>query len=213
MNCAPVIEIGLLEPKTFDLKELADRTVEYGQPIRCNDPKCDRHCEINMIHVCGQKIPFGGACNKYYNAKRKVNYDIEKLNHIAYRRHLVFNKYMQPRTDLPENAITVGLNKSFQVNTLAPMYFAFFNSLGCKVVMSENVIQSAIDKGTTSFCLSGQISLGLFQDLLDKKPDYIFMPQIMEMYDKNGWTMQLFYLENGRAEIRGVLEQKEEFKV
>ena len=39
------------------------------------------------------------------------------------------------------------------------------------------------------------------------------MPQIMAMYDKNGWEMGLFYLENGHAEIRGMMEQKEAFDV
>lgn len=39
------------------------------------------------------------------------------------------------------------------------------------------------------------------------------MPQIMDLYDKNGWEMGLFYLENGHAEIRGMLDLKEEFDV
>lgn len=39
------------------------------------------------------------------------------------------------------------------------------------------------------------------------------MPQIMELYDKNGWEMGMFYLENGHAEIRGMLDLKEEFDV
>ena len=39
------------------------------------------------------------------------------------------------------------------------------------------------------------------------------MPQIMNLYDKNGWEMGLFYLENGHAEIRGLFEVKEEFDV
>ena len=39
------------------------------------------------------------------------------------------------------------------------------------------------------------------------------MPQIMELYDKNGWEMGLFFLENGHAEIRGMLDLKEEFDV
>lgn len=39
------------------------------------------------------------------------------------------------------------------------------------------------------------------------------MPQTMEMYDKNGWEMGLFYLEKGHAEIRGMLDLKEEFDV
>ena len=39
------------------------------------------------------------------------------------------------------------------------------------------------------------------------------MPQIMAMYDKNGWEMGMFYLEDGHAEIRGMLDQKEAFDV
>ena len=38
-------------------------------------------------------------------------------------------------------------------------------------------------------------------------------PRIAEMYDKNGWEMGIFYLENGHAEIRGMMEQKEAFDV
>ena len=38
-------------------------------------------------------------------------------------------------------------------------------------------------------------------------------PQIMAMYDKNGWEMGLFYLKNGHAEIRGLMDLKEEFDV
>lgn len=39
------------------------------------------------------------------------------------------------------------------------------------------------------------------------------LPQIMALYDKNGWEMGLFYLENGHAEIRGMMDLKEEFDV
>ncbi|MBQ6655425.1 MAG: pyridoxamine 5'-phosphate oxidase family protein [Erysipelotrichaceae bacterium] len=38
-------------------------------------------------------------------------------------------------------------------------------------------------------------------------------PQIMGLYDANGWEMGMFYLENGHAEIRGLFELKEEFDV
>ena len=62
------------------------------------------------------------------------------------------------------------------------MYFNFFKELGCRVVLPDTVSQTGIDKGMTSFCLSGQIALGMFEDLLAKEPDYIFMPQIKEMH-------------------------------
>ncbi len=38
-------------------------------------------------------------------------------------------------------------------------------------------------------------------------------PQIMEMYDKNGWEMGLFYLDKGHAEIRSIMDLKDEFDV
>ncbi|MDO5853524.1 MAG: pyridoxamine 5'-phosphate oxidase family protein [Thermoplasmata archaeon] len=39
------------------------------------------------------------------------------------------------------------------------------------------------------------------------------MPDIMGLYDRNGWEMGLFYLEDGHAEIRGMMDLKEEFDV
>ena len=39
------------------------------------------------------------------------------------------------------------------------------------------------------------------------------MPQIMNLYDKNGWEMGMFYIENGHAEIRGMMDLKDEFDV
>ena len=38
-------------------------------------------------------------------------------------------------------------------------------------------------------------------------------PDIMSMYDQNGWEMGTFYLADGHAEIRGMMDLKEEFDV
>ena len=37
------------------------------------------------------------------------------------------------------------------------------------------------------------------------------MPEIMALYDKNGWEMGLFFLEDGHVEIRDLFKVKEEF--
>ena len=37
------------------------------------------------------------------------------------------------------------------------------------------------------------------------------MPKIMALYDKNGWEMGLFFLEDGHVEIRDLFKVKEEF--
>lgn len=57
----------------------------------------------------------------------------------------------------------------------------------------------------------GTVKIVKDDDLLKKVREA--MPQIMSLYDKNGWEMGMFYLENGHAEIRGMLDQKEAFDV
>ncbi len=177
-----LFNIGNLDKKEFSLPELAERKVEYGKPFKCHGhlENCDIGCEVAMIHINNKKIPFGGACNKYYNLKNNKNYDIKNLNHIEKRVDLLFedNKIVKPA----KKDIVIGINRSFQINTLYPMFYTFFNELGCKVVMPDHATQEGIDKGLTSFCLSGQISLGMFDTLLKLEPDYIFMPQIMEIH-------------------------------
>ncbi len=179
-----MINNGLIEKKDFNLKELFEREVSFGKNFICQGiaENCDRKCEVNMIIVKDKKIPFGGACNKYYNLAHKIKYEIDHLNHVEKRRELLYEKFTQVSDKVNNSSPVVGINRSFQTNTLYPFYFNFFNELGCRVVLSEEVQPGAVDKGMTSFCLSGQISLGMFADLLTKKPDYIFMPQIMEMH-------------------------------
>ncbi len=179
-----LIEIGLIEKKEFDLKELAERKAVYGKSFICQGKpeNCDRKCEINIIEIEGKKFPFGGACNKYYNQLHNIRYEVSKYNHVVKRRELLFEKFVRKDYKVKENAPVVGLNRSFQINTLYPMFYTFFAELGCKVVLPEEVRQSGIDKGMTSYCLSGQVALGMFEDLLLKKPDFIFIPQIKEMH-------------------------------
>ena len=57
----------------------------------------------------------------------------------------------------------------------------------------------------------GQAKVVKDAELLEKVRQTI--PQIMAFYDQNGWEMGLFYLEKGHAEIRGMMDLKEEFDV
>lgn len=179
-----MLGLGLLQEGEFDLGALSVRDVAYGKSFVCHgtSENCDRRCEISMIEIEGKKFPFGGACNKYYNQLHRLKYDVAEFNHVADRREMLYERFTRPRTDLAPNALRVGLNRSFQINTLYPLYFTFFNELGCRVVLSDTVHQSGIDKAQTSLCLSAQVAMGLFEDLLAKKPDVIFMPQLLEMH-------------------------------
>ncbi len=177
------IELGLLDKKEFDLKELLEREVKYKKPFICpgGKEKCDLGCEVNRIVIEGKTYPFGGACDKYYGVKSKANINAEDYDFVKKRQRLLFGKYAPP-ADLPEDAKTVGINLSFHTYNLYPLYYNFFTKLGFKVVLPDGPDDDGLEREATSFCYPGQLSLCMFQDLLRKDTDYLFVPNILEMH-------------------------------
>lgn len=177
------INLGILEEKRFSLKELAERDVNYGKPFYCpgGREKCDLKCSINIIKIDDKKYPFGGACNKYYNINQSAQVNPDDYDFVKIRQKLVYQKYAS-KENLPDSAKTVGINRSFQTHTLYPLYSHFFTRLGYRVVLSENIESEGIERELTSLCYPGQLSMGLFQDLLNKNTDFIFVPNILEMH-------------------------------
>ena len=180
------IELDLIEEQAFDLDDLINRKVEYGKSFVCagGAEKCDRKCSVSIIQINGKKYPFGGACNKYYNLHEEHNADIKENNLINLRQELVFDKYLYP-ADLPREAKTIGIPKSFLTNTLFPLYFNFFIQLGFKIVLGDNVKQLGIEKKESAFCFPVELAHGFFQDLIDRKVDYIFLPHVLEVYNRD----------------------------
>lgn len=180
------LSLGLLKPGKFDLKELADREVRYKKSFVCAGGKelCDLKCSINMIEIQGKTYPFGGACNKYYSLNQQQQIETEEYDYVKVRQDLMFGKYA-PKKDLPQNAMTVGLNGSFHTHTLYPLYYNFFTELGYNIYMSNDPKEEGMERELSSFCYPAQLSLGLFQDLIDNNCDYYFLPGIMEMYTED----------------------------
>ncbi|MCX7832682.1 MAG: acyl-CoA dehydratase activase [Ignavibacteria bacterium] len=176
------IELGLLERCEFDLNDLINRKFKYSSNFECagGAEKCDRKCNISIIEVGRKKYPFGGACSKYYNERLKLKSEPEKYNLVKLRQEFVYRKYS---TDIIaiESGPTIGISKSFLTNTIYPLYYLFFSKLDFKVVLSDNVDSRGADKIRTSYCYPVEIAHGLFQDLIEKNVDYIFLPHITQM--------------------------------
>lgn len=176
-------KLGLLQKSNFVLDELISREVTYLKPFICKGGKehCDIGCEINLIQVEGKKYPFGGACNKYYSLLQNMKVDSTNYDYVKIREKIIFEDFAQ-KTNLNPNAKTIGINYSFHTHTLYPLYFNFFDQLGFNVVLSDEFDERGYSRELTSFCYPAQLSLGLFQNLLNKNTDYIFIPNIYEMY-------------------------------
>ena len=176
------ISNGLLPAERFDLQTLVERDVVYKKPFTCGGgkEKCDRRCEIAMIEIEGQKYPFGGACNRYYNLRHKVRYDIQKLDLVRMRQDLIYNQYgtAGPQDNRIKRRGSIGFNRSFLVNTYYPLYSHFFAELGYEIVMPDSPSQEGVDQRNASFCYPVELAHGFFFSLLELEnpPDYIFLP-------------------------------------
>ena len=173
------LELGLLKEVEFDFDQLINREFKPGRDFVCfgGGEDCDRQCKISLIEVEGKKYPFGGACNKYYNQRLNLTAETEANDYVKIRQDLVFKKY----ASLPAGSgQTMGIARSFLTNTFFPFYYNFFTKLGLRVVVSEKVEAEGVDKIRSSFCYPVEIAHGLFQDLINQQPDYIFLPHITQ---------------------------------
>jgi len=173
---------GLMAEEHFYLNTLANREVRYGKAFTCKGgkEKCDRRCKIAIIELEGQKYPFGGACNKYYNLRHNIKYDVANLDLVRIRQQLVFEKHAaKPSTQKREKIRgRVGINRSFMVNTYYPLYSTFFAELGFEPVMPDSSSQEGFDHKNAAFCYPAELAHGFFYSLLqmDTPPEYIFLP-------------------------------------
>ncbi len=187
------IRTGLMEEKKFDLSSLAGREVFYEKPFICGGDTegCDRKCEIAVINIEGNKHPFGGACNRYYNLRNKLNVDTNEMNLVRMRQHLVFEKYaacLSEEKRVVKRGV-VGINRSFQINTYYPLFSTFFSELGFKIVMPDRTTQEGAEKLETQFCFPAELAHGFFDRLLKTKDhlDFIFLPHLKAIPSLQGY--------------------------
>jgi predicted CoA-substrate-specific enzyme activase len=196
--------LGLLDAGSFDLAELAAREVSYGKSFTCpgTKEKCDRGCNVNVIKIKDRKYPFGGVCNKYYNAAHHLEIDPRPFDLVARRQDALYGRNGHKRQlaaelggtsvsaanrvdDETKTRKSIGLSRSFFVNSLYPLYHRFFSELGLEVIVSDTVDPEGIARTYSSFCFPAEISHGMLMDLVKKNPDYLFLPRVYEMSVEN----------------------------
>ena len=188
------IETGLMNERQFSLETLVNREVTYDKTFICKGgrEKCDRRCEIALIEIEGKKYPFGGACNRYYNLRRNLRYDVEKLDLVRLRQKLIFEKYgvKKPQEIGYKCRGTIGFNRSFLVNNYYPLYSNFFVALGYEVVLPDVASQEGIDQRNAAFCFPAELAHGFFYQLLESENqlDFLFLPHFKAVpnVDDNG---------------------------
>ncbi len=173
---------GLLAEGRFDLEALAGRAVAYHGGFTCRGgrERCDRRCPIRLIEVEGKKFPFGGACNRYENLRRRVSVDVAALDLVSLRERLLFATHGVPALAAGKSRgrPRVAINRSFLVHTFYPLYSRFFEALGLDVVLPESPTPEGMDRRGAPFCYPAELAHGFFHDLLEAgdSAEFVFLP-------------------------------------
>lgn len=180
--------LHLLAEKTFSLRALKERSLDHEHPFQCRGGKegCDRRCEIARVRIEGIVYPFGGACNRWYNQRRGVSLDAESRNLVRLHEELVFRKYAAGCVESGAGKM-VGINKSFAVNAYYPLYHHFFSGLGFKVLLPDATDPKGIERRRAPFCYPADIAHGALENLLQKNPNFLFLPQVKALYVEKGY--------------------------
>ncbi|MBI4805111.1 MAG: activase [Desulfovibrio sp.] len=178
---------GILTEGKFDLPELARRQATQRAPFSCRggkggQPGCDLGCTIARVEIEGKVHPFGGICNRFENLRKGTSLDVSTLDFVQARQRRIFCDHAQPKPGRP----TVGLSRSYLVNTYYPFFSTFFRELGFEVVLPDRPDPAGIKRGSSALCYPAELSLGFMADLLTKRPDVVFLPHVRGLPSAGG---------------------------
>jgi len=178
-----LIEEGIIAEKEIILEDFLHGDMQMKSTFRCK--ACENNCDIQNITIRGKSYPFGGLCSKF-KLQRQKGKEIKKGRDIvSLRNQIMYTEFGPKKIENPRG--TIGLPMGLTSYSLFPLYTKFINELGFDVIIS-NPSKAGDNKTTGSICYPCELIHGTVRELLDKKVDYILLPQVIELEPLDGYV-------------------------
>ena len=154
--------------------DIAALTVEQRH-ARCG--RCSNNCQLTINDFGGgRRFITGNRCEKGAGHKKQKS---EAPNLFAAKNDLLFNRPTLAPEEAPRG--TVGIPRALNMYENYPFWHAFFTRLGFSVVLSDNSSKATYESGiesmpSESVCYPAKLSHGHVMNLIEKDPDFIWMP-------------------------------------
>jgi len=171
------IEAGNSETR-FRGFDLAGRKYELSS-FECES--CSNRCEIHKVVFEGEKpLFYGSRCGKWDSQEKKKKRESSTIPRLFEERaQALINTYPKDMPDNP-NGKTVGIPRVLFFHELFPLWKAFFTELGFQVVLSDptnrHIMRQGVENIVEEPCLPIKLAHGHALNLLEKEPDFIFLP-------------------------------------
>ncbi len=149
----------------------------------------DHHCTLDVIQFAdGSTFLYGDRCGRFSGLEKKRAAQYAHLPDHTNLRNDIFSRVAGEPLD---EGTTVGIARSGLFFDLYPFWSAFFRELGVSVVLSEETSDDTLEEGKrhldAEMCYPMEVLIGHYADLVEKHPDYIFVPDVVDM-DTLSWA-------------------------
>jgi predicted CoA-substrate-specific enzyme activase len=163
----------------YDVSKIKYSIKEFA----CN--ACSNNCDIQEFDVEGNKTYWGDKCSDKFRKAAKTGIKPVIADVFKEREAFLFdtfNRYHSP-VDENMNKKTIGFSRSMYFYDRLPFWSTFWGELGFRMILSDPTNKSIIKQGLESCiaepCFPIKVAHGHIANLIDKNPDYIFMPSMI----------------------------------
>ncbi|UCF96113.1 MAG: hypothetical protein JSV89_13115 [Spirochaetaceae bacterium] len=152
---------------------------------------CENHCDVHKVVIEGEKraLFYGDRCDKYQpqgvkDEKERRRREIPNLFEL--REQLLLGDFKdEPIDQEVETKTTIGIPRGLMIYYQRfPYWRTFFEQLGFRVVLSRPsdrpLVTQSLSMLVAETCFPVEVMHGHIHDLLEKDPDYIFMPFVVD---------------------------------
>ncbi len=140
---------------------------------------CSNYCNMQEFKVEGEKTYWGDQCSDKFRRRQVCEKKPVIDDLLALRRELLYEGY-EPEIS---GKATIGLPRGMYIYEQLPFWNTFFRMLGYRVLLSDEtnaeIVRNGIETSTAEPCFPIQAYNGHVQNLIDKKADWIFIPNII----------------------------------
>ncbi|TEU17838.1 MAG: CoA activase [Dehalococcoidia bacterium] len=160
--------------------DLIDREYEV-KSFECQH--CPNHCDIKKVSIGGEfKSFYGGICDRYeLKGEKRATRVLPDL--FKEREEMLMSYYKED--EFAPNSPVIGIPRVLMFFEQFPLWAAFFEELGVKVVLSDKTNKRLIHRGLQEVlaeaCYPVKIAYGHVANLIEKGVDRIFLPSIIDL--------------------------------
>jgi predicted CoA-substrate-specific enzyme activase len=141
---------------------------------------CENRCQVTKLSfLTGNRFYIGNKCERIFT--NNAEYVEPGENLVSEKRDIIFRRNLSARKP---NGITIGIPRILNMFENFPFWATFLNECGFNVVLSDRSNMEIFEAGVKSvmsenICLPAKIAHGHILNLIEKRVDRIFFPNVV----------------------------------